>query len=99
MSGIKSVRLEQTPQGIILAAYADMKIAPGSFADGDVTNHASIAPAIADVARAIGVSAAHVSLSESKSYLFETAVAGRTKEERRIVVEQHLDELVPLSAG
>ncbi len=96
MSGIKSVRLEQTPHGIILAAYADTKILPGSFADGDINNQASIASALADAARAVGVSAAHVSLSESKSYLFETIVAGRTKEERCLAVEQHLDELVPL---
>ena len=96
LSGIKAVRLDATPQGIILAAYTETKLPPGAYLDGDITDHSLVATAIAEAAHQIGVQGGSVSLAESKSYLFETEAQGRTKEELRTVVEQRLDELVPL---
>lgn len=95
-SGVKGVRLKETPHGLILASYAAEYLPPSAFADGDIADAVPIATAIKRVAELIGVSGASVALPEPKSYLFETTVAGRTKTERRIEVEQRLDELVPL---
>lgn len=96
MSGIKSARLTQTPHGIILASYADTRMTPGAFVEGEITDHHTVALAVAAAAKQVTASAANVSLSESKSYLFETITRGNTKNEWRTAVEQHLDELVPL---
>ena len=95
-SGVKAVRLEEGAHGIILAGYSDVRLPSGAFADGEIVDRAAVAEALSKAALSAGISASNVSLSESKSYLFETASAGARKDEWRTAVEQHLDELVPL---
>lgn len=95
-SGIKAVRLAESMRGLILAEYAEAKIPPGAFTDGEIVDHEAVAAALTMAAEEAHISAAHVALPESKSYLFETTVAGSDKSEWRTGVEQHLDELIPL---
>ncbi|MFZ3043560.1 MAG: pilus assembly protein PilM [Minisyncoccia bacterium] len=95
-SGVKVVRLTPSPHGLTLEHYAQVRLPLGVFTDGEIVDRAAIIEAIGTATRAAGISAANVSLPESKSYLFETAVPGKGKQEWRIAIEQHLDELVPL---
>lgn len=95
-SGVKTARIATGTQGFILDGYADARFPLGAYADGEIIDHAAIAEIIASTATAAGISSANVSLSESKSYLFETTTSGNGKTEWRTSVEQHLDELIPL---
>jgi Tfp pilus assembly PilM family ATPase len=80
----------------VLAGYADERLASGAFADGEIVDRSAVAAAVAAAAAKARIYAANVSLPESKSYLFETAVPGSSKSEWRTAVEQRLDEFVPL---
>ena len=95
-SGVKAVRLTPGAQGLILSHYAQSRLPLGACVDGEIVDHSAVVEALATAARAIGISAANVALSESKSYLFETTAAGTKKVEWRTAVEQRLDELIPL---
>jgi len=95
-SGVKAVRLTEGAHGLTLAHYAQMRLPLGVFTDGEIIDHNAIIEAIVTTTRAAGITAANVSLSESKAYLFETTAPGAGKPEWRISIEQHLDELVPL---
>lgn len=95
-SGIKAARLSQGTQGLILAGYAEERLPSGAYADGEIVDRAAVALAISTVAKTAGISSANISLSESKSYLFETAAPGAHIAEWRTAIDQHLDELVPL---
>lgn len=95
-SGVKGVRLKETPHGLILAGYAAEYLSPGMFADGDFAEPAPISAAIAHIAQTVGASTVTAALPEAKAYLFETLVEGSTKAEWRTVLEQQLEELVPL---
>ncbi len=95
-SGVKVVRLSEGAHGLTLEHYAQVRLPLGVFTDGEIIDRKAIVEAIATATRAAGISAANVSLSESKAYLFETTAPGAGKADWRIAVEQHLDELVPL---
>lgn len=95
-SGVKAVRLADGVHGLTLARHAQTLMPLGAFADGEIVDHKAVVAALTETAAAAGISAANVGLSESKAYLFETVAPGAGKEEWRIAVEQHLDELVPL---
>lgn len=95
-SGVKAVRLSEGAHGITLAGYSDVRLPSGAFADGEIVDRAVVAKTLSAAAESAGISAANVALPESKSYLFETSVAGANREDWRIAVEQRLDELVPL---
>lgn len=95
-SGVKAVRLTPSTHGLILSHYAQSRLPLGAFTDGEIVERTAVVEALTTAARAAGISATNVALSESKSYLFETVVAGTKKAEWRIAVEQHLDELIPL---
>lgn len=95
-SGAKSVLLSEHPEGLVLARYGEARLPAGAFIDGEVADRRAVVEALVTAARASGIAAANVALSESKSYLFEAVVAGSTKEEWRTGVEQRLEELVPL---
>ena len=90
------MRLAESARGLVLVKYFEERLPPGAFIDGEIVDHAAVAEALAAAAKATGVFAANAALSESKSFLFETVVSGATADERRIDIEQHLDELVPL---
>jgi type IV pilus assembly protein PilM len=95
-SGVKAVRLVQGTHGLSLASYTDERLPSGAYTDGEIVDRAAVANILATAAKAVGISVANVSLPESKSYLFETAVPGTSKAEWRTSVEQRLDEFVPL---
>ncbi len=95
-SGVKAVRLAEGIHGLTLASYVEEKLPAGAFIDGEIVDRGAIVTTLTHAAEATGISSAHVALSESKSYLFQTSVAGRSKEEWRIGIEQRLDEFVPL---
>lgn len=95
-SGIKAARIAAGTHGFVLEGYADARLPLGAYADGEIVDRTAIAAVIASTAAAAGISAANVSLSESKSYLFETTASGAGKNEWSTLVEQRLDELIPL---
>lgn len=95
-SGVKAVRLAETTHGLILAGYVETRLPAGAFTDGEIIDHPAVIEAVTTAAETVGISAANIALPESKSYLFETAVSGRSWAEWRTGVEQHLDEFVPL---
>jgi type IV pilus assembly protein PilM len=95
-SGAKVVHLVETAHGLVLDSYVETRLSPGAFSEGDIVDRAAIIEAVRVAAKTTGIKAAHVSLPESKSYLFETAAAGKNKAEWRTSIEQHLDEFVPL---
>ncbi|MFA5942784.1 MAG: pilus assembly protein PilM [Candidatus Paceibacterota bacterium] len=95
-SGVKAVRLTQGAHGLVLENYTEVKLSSGSFANGEIVDCAAVALALADAAAATRISVATVALPESKSFLFESSVAGADIREWRIAVEQQLDELIPL---
>jgi len=95
-SGAKAVRLVEGVHGLILAKYAEIKLPPGAFADGEVVDRKMVVEALAAAAASAGVSATNAALPESKSFLFEAAAIGADVSEWRTAVEQQLDELIPL---
>lgn len=95
-SGVKVARLTPSVHGLVLEHYAQVRLPLGVFTDGEIIDHTAIVDAIITASKAADISSANVSLPESKSYLFETSAPGAGKDEWRIAVEQHLDELVPL---
>jgi type IV pilus assembly protein PilM len=95
-SGVKVARLIEGIHGLTLAHYAQVRLPLGVFTDGEIIDRVAVVGALITAAKEAGISAATVALSESKAYLFETTAEGAGKSEWRIMVEQHLDELVPL---
>lgn len=95
-SGVKVVRLAESAEGLVLAQHAQVRLPLGVFTDGEIIDRAAITGALVAATAAAGISAANVSLSESKAYLFEAAAPGALKQEWRVAIEQRLDELVPL---
>lgn len=95
-SGVKAVRLASSSRGLILASYSEAFLPTGAFTDGDIIDHTAVVTALTAAAQSAKVFVTNAALPESKSYLFETAVAGTKKIEWRTAIEQHLDELVPL---
>jgi type IV pilus assembly protein PilM len=95
-SGVKGVRLEERPYGLVLAAQAVDYIDPRAFADGDFAEPETVAAALKRVTGTLGITSAAAALPEAKSYLFETVAPGRARSEWQTSIEQELDQLVPL---
>jgi type IV pilus assembly protein PilM len=95
-SGVKVARLVESPYGLVLGDYAQVRLPLGVYTDGEIVDRTAITGALVTAASAAGISVANVSLPESKSYLFETSALGTKKAEWRVSVEQRLDELIPL---
>ena len=95
-SGVKAAQLTEGPYGLMLTSYAEENYPAGAFVDGEVAEHAIVAKTIAAAAKRTKLYSANAALPESKSYLFESAAPGKTKNAWRTEVEQHLDELIPL---
>lgn len=95
-SGIKMALLKETPHGLVLGSYADMRLPSGAFAEADFADRPAVVSALGALVRTHGVHSAYASLPETKSYLFETSVSGKTRSEWRTAVEQRLEELIPL---
>lgn len=95
-SGIKVAVLSSTNHGLTLSSYADARLPAGAFADGEFADRAAVVALLSTLTKQHHFNSAHASLPEAKSYLFETAAPGHTKDEWRTVVEPHLDEFIPL---
>lgn len=95
-SGVKAVRLTEGSDGLMLAKYAQARLPAGAFTDGEIVDRAAVVEALTFAAHGVDISAANVTLPESKSYLFETTVSGTDKNEWRTSIEQHLAEFIPL---
>ena len=95
-SGVKAVRLVQSPAGLTLGSYVEERLAPGAFAEGEIVDRTAVVAALSAAAKAADISAANAALPESKSYLFETTVQNASRVEWRTTIEQQLDELIPL---
>lgn len=94
-SSVKAVRLKKEAYGLVLEEYSQARLPAGAF-EGEVVDRAAAVSAVKAVAKDVAVSSANVALAEAKSYLFSTTVSGTRKSEWRTIVEQRLDELVPL---
>ncbi len=95
-SGVKAVRLAEGARGITLAIATTQRLPSGAFIDGDIADKTAVSTALAEAARAIGVSSGNISLQNAKSYLFEAVAPDAEGEGWRTAIEQRLDEFVPL---
>ncbi len=98
-SGVKAVRLVERSHGLVLGAFAQVRLENGAIIDGEIQNRTAVAAAVEEAARRTGITSANAALPEAKSYLFEADAQGDTKSEWRVAIEQHLDEYIPLSAA
>lgn len=97
-SGIKIVTLKETMHGLVLDHYAEERLAPGTVQNSEVADRAAIVKSLKSVAKKYRIKRANITLPESRGYLFEATVPGRSSSEWRVAVESHLDEYVPLPA-
>ncbi len=95
-SGVKVVTVNETLHGLELGAYAEERLAPGTVQNSEITDRPAIVSALRTLAKKFDVAHANITLPESRGYLFEATVPGRTHEEWCTAVEAHLDEYVPL---
>jgi type IV pilus assembly protein PilM len=95
-SGVKVVTLKESLNGLQLATYAEERLAPGIIQNSEVADRAGIVKILKGIAKQHKVQYANITLPESRGYLFEATVPGRTPQEWRVAVEEHLDEYVPL---
>lgn len=95
-SGMKVVTVKDTLNGLELDAYAEERLAPGTVQNSEVADRPAIVKALRALAKKFKVSYANITLPESRGYLFEATVPGRTREEWCTAVEARLDEYVPL---
>lgn len=95
-SGVKAVRLAEGAQGLTLASYAEERLPAGAFTDGEIVDRGAVVAALSAAAKTADISSVNAALPESKSYLFEATAPGKKKAEWRTVIEQRIDELVPL---
>lgn len=94
--GIKVVLPAERPHGLELAVYDEGRLSPAAMAGGEMADKAEIIKMLKDLKTKHHIDHAYVGLPESRGYLFEASVEGKTKEEWRIAVEQHIEEYVPL---
>ncbi len=95
-SSIKSVHIAEKIHGLEIDSFDEIFLPEGAVVNGEIVQQEPVVSALKELAKKRKIHTAHVSLPESKSYLFELNVSGSTKEEWRAGVERHLDELVPL---
>lgn len=98
-SGIKIAVLKERPGGLELVDCAEERLPIGSFASADITDSAAIIKGLANLSKKHGVRLANIAMPESRTYLFETDVPGRSPSEWATAFEQRIDEYVPLAPG
>jgi type IV pilus assembly protein PilM len=97
-SGVKVVTLTNAVAGLELDGYAEARLAPGIVQNSEVADRPGIVKTLRELAKQFKIKHANITLPESRGYLFEATVPGRTPADWRIAVEEHLDEYVPLPA-
>lgn len=95
-SGIKMTHIKECPKGLEVDIFDDVGLPDNVINKGDIISQQPVADTLKALTLKNKFKAAHVSLPESKSYLFELKVRGKSEEEWRTAVEQSLDEYVPL---
>jgi type IV pilus assembly protein PilM len=95
-SGIKFVTLIERAYGLELATFKETQFPITSAPDLVGSAQKETASMLAVIASQHHIHRANIALPESRGYLFEATVEGRTPKEWRTEVEQHLDEYVPL---
>ena len=95
-SGIKMVLLRERLHGLELAAFAEERLEQGIISGGEITDKKKVVDILAMLAKRHKFRFANIALSESRGYLFEADVKGKTITEMRMATEQHIDEYVPL---
>jgi Tfp pilus assembly PilM family ATPase len=71
-SSVKAVRLVESPNGLILAKYAEERLLPGACSDGEIIDYDAVAEKITIVAKATGISSANIAVVESPTFLAES---------------------------
>ncbi len=99
VSGIKVVSLKETTKGLVLDRFGEHALPEGAIVHGEIVNHTAVIDALKSIRKTYNVQSANITLPEARTYLFDADVAGKTKEEWRTGVEQHLDEYIPLPPG
>lgn len=99
-SGIKIAVLAERIKGLELVGYGEELLPVGAVAGGEITDPQAVITALKALARKHHIRFANISLSESRSYLFEAllenAPVDATTKTLRTLTEPHLDEYVPL---
>jgi type IV pilus assembly protein PilM len=95
-SGVKIVTLTESFSGLQLEHYAEKRLSPGVVQNSEVTDRPVIVKTLKEISREFKVRHANITVPESRGYLFEATVPGKTMQEWRVAVEEHLDEYVPL---
>lgn len=95
-SSIKTVRLAKKLNGVVVTHFDEIPLPEGSIENGEIIKIAPVHEALRTLVKKHGIHSAHISLPESKSYLFELRVAGDSLEQWQTNVERRIDELVPL---
>ena len=95
-SGIKVVTFKETVQGLELDQFAEERLSPGIVQQSQVTDPTTLIAALTKLRKQFGFSYANITLPESRGYLFEASVEGKTMGEWCTAVGRKLDEYVPL---
>lgn len=94
--GIKIALPEAHAYGLQLDVYADGKLNPGTITGGEITDKNEVIRELKELKSKYHIQRANVGLPESRGYLFEASVEGKTADEWSVAVEQHIEEYVPL---
>lgn len=95
-SSVKAVEITEHTHGLEVSYFDEMPLPDGAVVAGEIVKPEPVAHALKILVKKHGIKAAHVSLPESKSYLFESYVTSLHTKQWRAQVEQHIDEYVPL---
>lgn len=95
-SGIKVAMLEQRSHGLELARFDEDRLPPGIVNAGEIADKKLVIERLVALSKKHHFAFANIALSESRGYLFEADVTGKTIGEMRIAAEQRIDEYVPL---
>ncbi len=95
-SSIKLVFLKEFRHGVEVTSFDEVMLPDGAIVSGEVVEPEPIIERLRVLAKKRNVKVAHIALPESKSYLFEILVSGKTADEWYTEVERHIDEYVPL---
>ncbi len=95
-SAIKAVLVSEHPHGLELDYFVSKPLPGGTVSKGQITDPATVARLLSEIARTHKIQRANVSLPELRGYLFEADVETHEPREWCAAVEQHLDEYIPL---
>ena len=98
-SAVKIATFRETRHGLELGAYAEERLPTSAIQGGEIADRAALVKTLAILAERYRIRFAHITLPESRGYLFEADVSGTDPKAWRVEIERHLDEHVPLPAA